>query len=94
MAHKMLSQWGLSYPHRHKKGCCTFGPALQSKCPQTQYSGYGALSQSVCACVQKLSSLKHQMRMLDGRMWDLGPDKPYLNMTELWDGEVPEANLE
>lgn len=24
----------------------------------------------------------------------VGPDKPYKNMTELWDGEVPEANLQ
>ena len=49
---------------------------------------------AVSVMLQKLSSLQHQMRMLDGRMWKLGPDKPYHNMTDLWDGEVPEANLE
>ena len=44
--------------------------------------------------VQKLSTLKHQMRMLDGRIWDFGPDKPYHDISDFWDGEVPEANLE
>lgn len=44
--------------------------------------------------MQKLSTLKHQMRMLDGRIWDFGPDKPYHDISDFWDGEVPEANLE
>lgn len=44
--------------------------------------------------VQTLSTLKHQMRMLDGRIWDFGPDKPYHDISDFWDGEVPEANLE
>lgn len=48
---------------------------------------------TLSAALQKLSSLQHQMRMLDGRIWEFGPDKPYHNMTDFWDGEVPEANL-
>lgn len=44
--------------------------------------------------VQKLSTLKHQMRMLDGRIWDFSPEKPYHDISDFWDGEVPESNLE
>ncbi len=43
---------------------------------------------------QTLSTLKHQMRMLDGRIWDFSPEKPYHDISDFWDGEVPESNLE
>ncbi|KAL0048680.1 hypothetical protein WJX82_008571 [Trebouxia sp. C0006] len=43
---------------------------------------------------EKLSTLKHQMRMLDGRIWDFSPEKPYHDISDFWDGEVPESNLE
>ncbi len=49
----------------------------------------------IYACMtQKLSTLKHQMRMLDGRIWDFSPEKPYHDISDFWDGEVPESNLE
>jgi hypothetical protein len=49
----------------------------------------------ICAfMMQKLSTLKHQMRMLDGRIWDFSPEKPYHDISDFWDGEVPESNLE
>ena len=44
--------------------------------------------------MQRLSTLKHQMRMLDGRIWDFSPEKPYHDISDFWDGEVPESNLE
>jgi len=44
--------------------------------------------------MQKLSTLKHQMRMLDGRIWDFSPEKPYHDISDFWDGEVPESSLE
>ncbi len=50
---------------------------------------------AICAfMMQKLSTLKHQMRMLDGRIWDFSPEKPYHDISDFWDGEVPESNLE
>lgn len=47
-----------------------------------------------CCALQKLSTLQHQMRMLDGRIWDFGPEGPFADMNDFWDGEVPQANLE
>ena len=42
--------------------------------------------------MQTIGNSKIQMRMLVGAEWT-NPKGPYKNVTELWDGEVPEENL-
>ena len=50
------------------------------------------LHELCCQCLQAISNLKTQMRMLVGAEWT-DPAGPYKNVVELWDGEVPEENL-
>ncbi|KAK9861973.1 hypothetical protein WJX84_007934 [Apatococcus fuscideae] len=45
------------------------------------------------AQMKELNGIEHQMRMLDGA-FVCGPNTPYPTISDLWDGEVPQKNLD
>ena len=34
------------------------------------------------------------VKLQSAHIWDLSPEKPYHDISDFWDGEVPESNLE